>query len=196
MTTPSRQPDELDDTLHLSDVRDNNRTVMHRVFHYRHRDIKRLLNRFRSQNICGHSKSSDVSRLHHHQQHRGRPAADGRAARRADPADGGTRVGGFVRNAGDFTVDAGIGLIGCITSPGSNSRPLVLSPLVQSVVRSDHLSRQSRPIGLWAGTDGTSYFKNDEVIKVTTKNRFRLPLLLIAVFAFIAATTIAAAQSP
>jgi carboxypeptidase family protein len=39
-----------------------------------------------------------------------------------------------------------------------------------------------------------SYFKNNEVIKVTTKNRFRLPLLLIALFAFIAAQV--AAQSP
>lgn len=42
-----------------------------------------------------------------------------------------------------------------------------------------------------------SYFRNDEVTKVTTWNRFCLPLLLIAVFAFIAATTIIAdAQSP
>ena len=40
----------------------------------------------------------------------------------------------------------------------------------------------------------TSYFKNDEVIKVTTWNRVRLPLLLIALFAFIAAPV--AAQSP
>ena len=41
---------------------------------------------------------------------------------------------------------------------------------------------------------GASYFKNDEVIKMTTKNRWRLPLLLMALFAFIAAPV--AAQSP
>src|SRR6266550_3072126 len=42
-----------------------------------------------------------------------------------------------------------------------------------------------------------SHFKNDEVTKVTTRNGFRLPLLLIAFFAFIAGTVIlAAAQSP
>src|SRR5262249_44829371 len=40
----------------------------------------------------------------------------------------------------------------------------------------------------------TSYFKNDEVIKMTTKNQLRLPLLLIALFAFIAVPV--AAQSP
>jgi hypothetical protein len=51
-----------------------------------------------------------------------------------------------------------------------------------------------RPIGLWAGTDDASYFKNDEVFKVTTKNRFPLPLLLIVLLAFIAIPV--AAQSP
>src|SRR5215208_3720311 len=51
---------------------------------------------------------------------------------------------------------------------------------------------QNKPVGLWAKTDGTSYFKNDEVIKVTTKNRFRL--LLLALFAFIVMPV--AAQSP
>src|SRR5262245_58676727 len=39
-----------------------------------------------------------------------------------------------------------------------------------------------------------SYFKNDEVIKMTTKNQLRLPLLLIALLAFIAGPT--RAQSP
>ena len=42
-----------------------------------------------------------------------------------------------------------------------------------------------------------SYFKNDEVTKVITRNRLRLPLLPIAFFAFVAGTMmIAAAQSP
>jgi hypothetical protein len=59
---------------------------------------------------------------------------------------------------------------------------------------SDYLSRQSRPIGLWARTHSTNYFKNNEVIKVTTKNLLRWPLLLLALFAFSA--TPVAAQSP
>jgi hypothetical protein len=42
--------------------------------------------------------------------------------------------------------------------------------------------------------NATSYFKNDEVIKITTNNQLRLPLLLIALFTFIAAPT--RAQSP
>ena len=45
-----------------------------------------------------------------------------------------------------------------------------------------------------ASPGGTSYFKNDKVIKMTTRNRLRLPLLLIGLFAFIAAPV--AAQSP
>src|ERR1044072_1007748 len=54
--------------------------------------------------------------------------------------------------------------------------------------------RQSRLIGLRAMTDGANYFKNLEVIKVTTKNLLRLPVLLLALFVFIAAPV--AAQSP
>src|SRR5262249_13405922 len=38
----------------------------------------------------------------------------------------------------------------------------------------------------------TVYFKNEEVIKMTTKSRLRMPLLMIALFVFIAAP----AQSP
>jgi Carboxypeptidase regulatory-like domain len=56
------------------------------------------------------------------------------------------------------------------------------------------LARQSRPLGLEANTAGTSYFKNDEVIKMTSKNRSRLPLLLIGLFIVIAVPV--AAQSP
>jgi hypothetical protein len=41
---------------------------------------------------------------------------------------------------------------------------------------------------------GTSYFKYDEVFKVTTKNLLRFPLFLIALFAFTAAAVVA--QSP
>src|SRR5881396_3593154 len=47
---------------------------------------------------------------------------------------------------------------------------------------------------VWARTDGPSYFQIEQVINVTTKYRFPLPLLLIALFAFIAAPV--AAQSP
>jgi hypothetical protein len=42
--------------------------------------------------------------------------------------------------------------------------------------------------------NATSYLKNDEVIKMTTNNQLRLPLLLIALIAFIAVPI--AAQSP
>jgi hypothetical protein len=62
---------------------------------------------------------------------------------------------------------------------------------------SERPSAQISPVQtdrLWSRTDGTSYFKNDEVIKVTTNNRFRWPLLLIALLAFSAAPV--AAQSP
>jgi len=62
---------------------------------------------------------------------------------------------------------------------------------------SNHLTLQFKPIGLWCRTSGASYVKNYEVFKVITKTLFRLPLLLVALFAFIAATMIsAAAQSP
>jgi hypothetical protein len=57
-----------------------------------------------------------------------------------------------------------------------------------------HLSRQSIPTGLWARTDCTTYPESYEVIKLRTRNRFRLPLLLIALFACMAAPV--AAQSP
>ncbi|HVF55734.1 MAG TPA: carboxypeptidase-like regulatory domain-containing protein, partial [Pyrinomonadaceae bacterium] len=49
-------------------------------------------------------------------------------------------------------------------------------------------------IKLRAGTVGTSYFKYDEVSKVTTKNLLRFPLFLIVLFAFNAVPV--AAQSP
>jgi hypothetical protein len=42
--------------------------------------------------------------------------------------------------------------------------------------------------------NATSYFENDDVIKMTINNQLRLPLLLIALLAFIAVPT--AAQSP
>src|SRR5262252_9119473 len=41
---------------------------------------------------------------------------------------------------------------------------------------------------------GTSYYKNEEVIEMTTKNQLRLPMLLMALLAIIVATT--RAQSP
>jgi hypothetical protein len=53
---------------------------------------------------------------------------------------------------------------------------------------------ESGPIGLWAGTDGTSYFTNDAVIQATTRNRLGLPVLLIALCAFVAVPV--TAQSP
>src|SRR5215510_13160652 len=41
---------------------------------------------------------------------------------------------------------------------------------------------------------GTSYYKNEEVIEMTTKNQLRLPILLMALLAFV--TTPTPAQSP
>lgn len=58
-----------------------------------------------------------------------------------------------------------------------------MAPMVKSIRNYRHYPNNA-----------TSYFKNDEVIKMTTNNQLRLPLLLIALLTFIAAPT--AAQSP